>query len=158
MKLFRKSLIAVGLIAVASSPALAVDGIVPFSSTITDQCVLSVSTPGLMAAAVDATSFDSRNAGGLSGSISATSTGGTYSLTAIAPATFSSAPVGAGADTTFNAFYELSGATTTGETAGATGTTLNPGLTVAKIDLQAQKGAGSYAAGAYAADVIVRCE
>ncbi len=131
---------------------------VPFTGLVTATCVLTVGTPGVMTASTDFTALSSTHAGGVAGTVSALSTGTAFKVSAIAPTAFTSSPAGGGSSVGFSAAYRGSGATTIGTTPGATTTTLSSGLTNLSIDLSAVKSVGTFDAGAYAAEVVVRCE
>lgn len=138
--------------------AVAATANVPFTGIVTATCVLTVGTPGVMSASTDFTSLRSTNAGGVAGTVAALSTGTTFKVSAIAPTSFTSSPAGGGDAVSFNALYTGTGATSIGSTPGATTTTLNSGLTNISVDLAAVKSSGTFNGGAYAAEVIVRCE
>ena len=149
---------AVAVLALSADVASAAQATVPFTGVVTSTCVLTVGTPGVMAASTDFTTLSSTNAGGVPGSVAALSTGTTFKVSAIAPGSFTASPAGGGDAVTFNALYRGTGATSIGSTPGATATTLNTGLTNLQVDLSALRSSGTYPGGAYAAEVIVRCE
>ena len=153
------SIIAIaGALSFAGSAAHAVQATVPFTSVVTATCILTVGTPGVMTSNALFNGLSSTNAGGVAGTVSALATGAAFKVSAIAPTTFTVAPSGGGDNVTFSAAYRATGATSAGSTPGNTETTLNSGLTNVSVDLSAAKSAGNYTAGAYAAEVIVRCE
>lgn len=158
MRKYTTSIAAVSALILFQSAANAATGTVPFAGIVTATCVLTVGTPGVMSASTDFASLSSGNAGGVSGTVSALSTGTAFKVSAIAPTSFTSSPAGGGASVSFNALYKGTGATSIGSTPGATTTTLNSGLTSLSVDLSATKSVGTFDAGAYAAEVIVRCE
>ncbi len=158
MRQVTSSVIAMSALALSSQAALSATANVPFTSVVTATCVLTVGTPGVMAANTDFTSLSSTSAGGVSGTVSALSTGTTFKVSAIAPTTFQTAPAGGGTSVDFSSVYRATGATTIGTTPGATMTTLNSGSTNIVVDLAAVKSSGTFDAGAYSAEVIVRCE
>jgi hypothetical protein len=59
---------------------------------------------------------------------------------------------------TFSTAYSASGATTINLIAGTTITPINPDAAVVDVELTATKSTASFPAGAYAAEVLVRCE
>lgn len=150
--------LAVATLATTQQAANAATANVPFTGIVTATCVLTVGTPGLMGASTDFTSLSTRGTGGLAGSIAALSTGTNFKVSAIAPTAFTLAPAGGGDAVNFTASYSGTGSTTIGSTPGTTTTTLNTGLTNLSIDLAAVKSSGTFNGGAYAAEVIVRCE
>lgn len=145
-------------IVVAAQSANAADATVPFTGTVLSTCLLTVGTPGVLAASGDYTTLASTNAGGVSGSVTALATGGNFKISAIAPTAFTAAPVGGGDNVSFATQYSGTGATSIGSTPGTTQTTLSQGATVVSVDLNAAKSSGAFAGGAYAATVTVRCE
>ena len=151
-------LAAVALKAIAVAPIQAVDATVTFSSTIAGICSLLIDTNGLMAANATYTELSSQELLGLPAAVTAVTTSGGYSVSALAPGAFTSAPAGGDADVTFAAVYSGLGTTIIPETDGATPTPLNLGLTVLTVNLAATKSSGTFPAGNYQADVIVRCE
>ena len=132
----------------ATAPAL-------FSGTVATTCVLTVGTPGIIAANAGFTKLSSDNAGGSESTVSALSTGVGLKVSAIAPSAFTTGP--ATADT-FVAKYSLTGATSASSVAGATQTTLTAGVTGISVGLEADKSTGTFGAGVYTAAVTVRCE
>lgn len=145
--------------ALAFSPAAnAADATVPFTGLVTSTCVLTVGLPGVMGTSTDFKTLSSTAAGGVTGSVAALATGSTFKVSAIAPTAFTVAPAGGGDAVAFSTNYAGSGATTIGTTPGTTATTLKNGLTNISVNLSAVKSSGTFNAGAYAAEVIVRCE
>ena len=142
----------------AVAPIQAVDTAVTFSSTIAGICSLLIGTNGIIAANVDYTELSSENLTGVPGVVTAITTSGGYSLSALAPGAFTAAPVGGDTDVTFTSNYSGIGTTIIPETDGATPTPLNLGLTIVTVDLTATKSSGIFPAGNYTADVTVRCE
>lgn len=141
---------------VSAQGAAAADGVVPFTGVVTATCVLNVGTAGLLGINTSSNELSSTNSGGLAGSIAVTTTGTTYKISAIAPSAFTLSPDSP--TTTFSTTYSASGATTASSTPGATTTTLHTGVTNVSVNLKAAKSSGVFTAGAYAAEVIVRCE
>lgn len=138
--------------------ANAADATVPFAGLVLSTCVLTVGLPGVMGTSTDFKSLSSTAAGGLSGSVAALATGSGFKVSAIAPTAFTISPTGGGDNVNFSAAYSASGSTTIGNTPGTTATTLNNGLTNVSVNLNAVKSSGTFNGGAYAAEVIVRCE
>ncbi len=158
MRSFLKIAVAAGAVVATSGHAFAVTANVPFAGVVTATCVLTVGTPGTLAANTSFDVLSSTAAGGLPGTIAALSTGTTFKVSAIAPTAFTLAPATGGDSVNFSTQYQASGATTRGATPGTTETTLNLGLTNLTINLAATKSVGNFAGGAYAAEVVVRCE
>ncbi|MBX9684292.1 MAG: hypothetical protein K2X41_10925 [Hyphomicrobium sp.] len=143
----------------ASSPAvIAATANVPFAGLVTATCVLTVGTPGVLAPNTDFTSLNSLAAGGTPGSVAILSTGASFKVSAIAPTVFTLAPPTGGDNVSFASTYQTTGATATGTTPGTTQTTIGAGTTNMTVNLAATKSAGNFTGGAYAAEVIVRCE
>ncbi|MGQ0671515.1 MAG: hypothetical protein ACT4N2_01355 [Hyphomicrobium sp.] len=130
----------------------------PFAGLVTAACVLTVGTPGVMAPDASYSNMSSDAGSGVAGTVAVLNTGGTYQVSAIAPSAFTLAPTGGGDNVNFTTTYEASGATNIGTTPGSTTTAVNAGLTNLTVDLSATKSSGTFAAGAYAAEVVVRCE
>jgi hypothetical protein len=102
--------------------------------------------------------LSSGNAGGVNGSVTATTTGTGFSVTTEAPSSFTLSPAGGGTNVTFVSSYSATGVTTISLSAGTTITPLNLGVTAVDVHLSATKSTGSFPAGAYSAEVLVRCE
>lgn len=145
-------------LAISAPAVIAATANVPFTGLVTATCVLTVGTPGVLAPNTDFTSLNSLAAGGTPGSVSVLSTGATFKVSAIAPTVFTLAPPTGGDNVSFASTYQATGATAIGTTPGTTQTTVNAGLTNLTINLAATKSAGNFTGGAYAAEVIVRCE
>lgn len=154
MRYIRYALIAIPLF--ASQQAHADTAIVPFNGLITSTCVLTVGTPGILAPNATFTQLSSKNGSGISGGVTALTTGGTFNLSMQTPTTFTIAPPNS--ESTFTVEYSASGATTVGLTSGLINTLLGIGLTTVSVDLTADKNTGTYATGDYAAIVTVTCE
>lgn len=146
------------LAAGAIAPVNAATGNVPFTGIVTTTCVLTVGAPGVIAPSADYTTLSSTAAGGLAGTVAALATGGAFKVSAVAPTSFTVAPAGGGDNVSFAATYAGAGSTNIGATPGTNQTTLNAGVTNLSVNLAATKSNGVFAGGAYAAEVIVRCE
>ncbi len=127
-----------------------------FGGAVNNSCTLGVASDGTMAPNIDSNVLSSNETGGAASTVSALSTAAGFRVSAIAPAGFSSAPVGAAA--TFAATYAVSGVTTIGTTAGATTSTIGRGAHTVTVNLAATSTAGVFPNGAYEAIVTVRCE
>jgi hypothetical protein len=155
-KTFNKaSALAVVILVGGAGGAQAVDANATFTGLITNTCVLTVGTPGIITANSGFSGLSSDNAGGSESTVSALITGGTFNVSAIAPSTFT---LGDSTNVSFATDYSLSGASTASDVAGATTTAISSGVTNVAVDLSATKSSGNFGAGAYAATVIVRCE
>ncbi|MDX2259928.1 MAG: hypothetical protein NW205_13565 [Hyphomicrobiaceae bacterium] len=150
--------IAIAALALAASPARAVDAIVPFTGLVTSTCVLTVGTPGVLAAGAGLDTLSSSAAGGIPGTVTALTTGSNFRISTIAPSNFSIAPPGGGDGVNFSASYRATGATSIGDTLGLNETRLGLGVSILTVNLAAQKSGGAFPGGAYAAEVVVRCE
>jgi hypothetical protein len=131
---------------------------VPFTGAVLSVCVLTVGTPGVIAPNSSYTQLSSKNAGGSAGTVTALATGTGFAITTEAPSSFTSAPAGGGTNAAFASSYSGSGATTISSTDGATQTSLNAGTTNLDVHLTATKSSGTFPAGSYSAEVLVRCE
>lgn len=158
MRNFVLTAVAGSALALSAPAVIAADANVPFAGLVTATCVLTVSSPGVLAPNTDFTSLNSLAAGGTPGSVAVLSTGATFKVSAIAPTAFTLAPSTGGDNVSFASTYQATGATAIGTTPGTTQTTVSPGLTNVTVHLAATKSAGNFTGGAYAAEVIVRCE
>ena len=143
------------LIMVGAHAADAATANAVFSGSILSTCVLTVGTPGVMTADSGYSGLSSDNASGVESTVSALVTGGTFNVSAIAPSAFT---LGDSSNVSFVTDYTLTGAATASDVAGATTTAIPAGVTNVSVDLAATKSTGTFAAGVYAATVIVRCE
>jgi hypothetical protein len=150
--------LAAGMLLLSSAQAFAATAGALFSGAVTSTCVLTAGTPGIIAPNSDYTGLSSQNAGGLSSSVAALATGSSFKVSAIAPNTFLTAPADGNTNTSFASSYSLSGSTTASNVAGATQTPLNSGSATVSVNLAASKSSGNFSAGAYTAEVTVRCE
>ncbi len=151
----RIALLALPVMAITCTNAHAATAPAVFTGTVLSTCVLTVGTPGIIAPNSDFSALDSRNPGGLPSSVSALTTGGSFSISAVPPASFTT---GSSTGVTFATAYTLSGATTASGVIGTATTLLGIGVTNISVDLAATKSSGSFQAGAYTAAVTVRCE
>ncbi|MGL4396484.1 MAG: hypothetical protein ACRCS9_08105, partial [Hyphomicrobium sp.] len=79
-----KAIAGAGLLTILATSAHALDATVPFTGVVLSTCVLTVGTPGLMAAGTDFTTLSSTNSGGTPGTIAVLSTGTNFKVSAIA--------------------------------------------------------------------------
>lgn len=155
MKLLSKVLIAVAAMAPAS--AFAATGNIPFNGTVNATCLITVGSPGTIMPNAGFTVLGSKEAGGAQGTAAILTTGNAYKVSVDAPSAWSTAPTSA-SGTTFATEYDLSGANTASNVAGATQTTLAHGTTNVGVDLTASHPSGSFEAGTYTATAVLRCE
>lgn len=146
------------IFACAAEAAFAAETTVPFIANVTSTCVLTLGTPGTLGANADFSQLSSKNAGGAAGTVTALTTGTGFQVSASAPTAFLIAPTGGDDNVTFSATYEANGATSVGEVLGTVTSELNFGLTNVNVNLAADKSSGAFPAGAYTAEVVVRCE
>ncbi len=136
--------------------ARAVDGTISYGATITGTCILNVTTNGSLGPNGTLTELSSTNPGGISGTVTALTTGVGFDVQVVNPTGFSAAPSGIAAPN-FSTSFTGSGVTAIGATAPGTTRTLAVGLTTLTVDLTADLGGSAFPNGTYAADVIVRC-
>lgn len=137
--------------------ASAATGNVTFNGTVAAICTLVVTNgSGTMTVSPDLQSLSSKNAGGVAGTVTLTTTGGvTLSVDAVA------SPTVPGTDTTpttWTPTYSASGIHTIAETGTSTPIT-SPGVDTVTVHLAGTKsGADRFGAGNYSATVTVRCQ
>jgi len=151
-----------GVVALMTVPmhVNAATGNIPFNGSVADTCVVTVTGSGTLAASTDFTVLGSEQAGGAAGTATLLTTGGSFSLSADAPASFSSAPATGNDNVSFAANYSATGANTIAQTSGSTATALSRGNTNVSINMAATKTVGdeTFEAGSYTATVVLRCE
>jgi len=128
------------------------------SGTVASTCVLTVGTPGILAANANSSVLGSKESGGLKSIVTAVSTGAAFNITAASPASFTVAPSNGNDNVTFLSEYQLGGATSSGRLAGTIPTPLNIGVTTVDVDLTATKSSGVFPQGLYTATTVVTCE
>ena len=148
----------IATILAAAPAALAATANVPFSGVVVSTCTLAVATPGILAPNSNYTVLGSNQPGGSAGAVTIISTGATFKVSATAPSSFTVAPADGNTNTTFQAHYQSTGATSIGSVLGSTATPLNAGVTSLSVDLSATKSSGVFSQGAYTSEVVVRCE
>ena len=156
--IYRTVFVALSALGMCAPAALAVDGPALFGGSITDTCILTAGLTGSITANSNNTELNSKNALGRASRVVAVATGAGFKVTTIAPSAFVTAPAGGNTGNSFSSTYSLSGVTTASDVAGATPTTLNTGGTNVDVDLDVDKTSGFFTAGAYVAQVTVRCE
>ncbi|EKF20948.1 hypothetical protein [Nitratireductor pacificus] len=146
------------ILAAISTSAGAVDGSVIFNGTVLSTCLITIGTPGTLAANAGFTALSSDEAGGISGTATILTTGLGYNVSTAAPSAFTSAPAGGDDSVTFASSYSASGVTSLLDVVGTLTSPLGLGLTNLNVDLTATKSAGHFPAGVYSAVVTVTCE
>lgn len=146
------------LIALLPSAAGAVEGNVIFNGSVLSTCIITIGTPGTIAANGDFTELSSKETGGLPGTATILTTGSGFNVSTAAPAAFTSAPSGGNSSVTFASTYSASGVTTLLDVVGTVTSPLGVGLTNLDVDLSATKSIGHFPAGNYTAEVTVTCE
>lgn len=126
-----------------------------FTGAVENTCVLTVGTPGVITPNSAYTVMSSKNALGSQSTVAALVTGGTFSVSTVAPSSFT---VGDSTNVSFASSYSLSGATSATDITGLTATQILPGVTNIEVDLTATKSTSNFVTGAYNATVTVRCE
>ncbi|MEL7542881.1 MAG: hypothetical protein AAGJ70_03820 [Pseudomonadota bacterium] len=119
---FLAAALTVPLVSITGVTTAAGQATVPFTSTVAGAFTLMVGTPGVMAPTTDFTKLTSNQAPGTSGTVAAVSTSSAFSVTADAPASFTTPPSGGGDNVTFAATYSGSDATSIGDLPGTTPT------------------------------------
>lgn len=139
------------------SIAHAATGAVTFTGSVTSVCTLTVTNAsGTLVPSSNLLNLSSRNAGGVAGAVSLSTTGG-VTLT-VDPATSPQQPASDLAATVWAPSYSLSGLQTVTDTNALT-TITNPGTGSVAVNLTATKaGGGAFHTGTYGATVTVRCE
>lgn len=135
--------------------AHAVDAKAKFNGNVAHSCTLVAGTDGTLVPNFDGDVLSSKLTGGAAATVTATTTAGPYKVSALAPVAFT---LGSSTNTTFEASYSISGATTASNVAGATVTKVKRGTNNISVDLVATNSLDAFANGNYAAEVTVRCE
>ncbi|BCG85920.1 hypothetical protein MesoLj113c_20300 [Mesorhizobium sp. 113-3-9] len=137
----------------------------PVSAAIIGTCTIMVGASGTMAANPAISILSSKQAGGSSASATVVASSlvcsllnllDCYSVSAPAPAAFSSAPSGGGTNVTFASVFRLDGSGA--DINGSVPQKLVNGTHAMQIDLIATKSSGIFPAGSYQGTVTVRCE
>lgn len=148
----------VSSLTMASTGTNAATGTVSFTGTVLSLCSLAVSSPGIIAPDSSYYELSSDYSGGTNGTVLAVTTGTGYSISTEAPSSFQSAPSGGNSNVSFDTSYSATGVTSIPLTVGTIETQLNVGLSTVAVHLSASKSDGTFPAGAYTAEVVVRCE
>lgn len=137
----------------------------PVQAAIIGTCTIMVGASGTMTANPAISILGSKQAGGSSATATITASSllctllnllDCYSVSAPAPASFSSAPSGGGTNVTFSTVYRLDG--TGVDTSGNVPQRVLNGTHPMQVDLTATKSSGIFPAGNYQGTVTVRCE
>ncbi|BCG78339.1 hypothetical protein MesoLj113b_18810 [Mesorhizobium sp. 113-3-3] len=137
----------------------------PASAAIIGTCTIVVGASGTMKANPGLNVFGSKQAGGSSAGATITASSllctllnllDCYSVSAPAPASFSSAPSGGGTNVTFVSVFRLDGSGA--DINGSVPQRVVNGTHPMQIDLTATKSSGIFPAGTYQGTVTVRCE
>lgn len=127
-------------------------------------CTILVGAQGTMTANAAINVLGSRQAGGSPATTSVQASSllcslfnliDCYSVSAPAPSAFLSAPPGGGTNVGFGTVFRLNGGS---DLSGNTPVRVTNGTHALAVDLTATKSTGVFSAGAYRAEVIVRCE
>jgi hypothetical protein len=147
-----------------AAAVLAAPGL-PARAAIVGTCTIMIGASGTMKVNSTLDVFGSRQSGGSSASATITASSllctllnllDCYSVSAPAPASFSSAPGGGDANVNFASVYRLDGAGI--DTSGSVPQRLTNGTHTIQVDLTATKSSGIFPAGSYQGAITVRCE
>jgi len=133
---------------------------IPFGGSVANTCVINVGSSGTLAVNVNYDVLGSEEAGGAAGTADVLATGAGFNLSADAPAAFSVAPATGNDNVLFEANYSSTGANNIPQTDGATATALARGMNAVNVNMSGTKTVAgeTFEAGAYAAEVVLRCE
>lgn len=121
-------------------------------------CSIVVSSPGVMMASLDMQSLSSDVMGGRAGRASVTTTNASFRLVYDAPAAFQTVPSGSVPPTVFIGKLRGSGATNFLDHPAGSPVKLKGGVTDIDVSLTASAQGGTYPAGHYATEAVLRCE
>ena len=137
----------------------------PAPAAIIGTCTIMVGASGTMTANPAISILGSKQAGGSSASATVVASSllcsilnllDCYSVSAPAPAAFSSAPSGGGTNVTFASVFRLDGSGV--DINGSVPQRVTNGTHALQVDLTATKSSGIFPAGSYQGTVTVRCE
>ncbi|WP_214476215.1 hypothetical protein [Mesorhizobium sp. dw_380] len=137
----------------------------PAQAAIISTCTIMVGASGTMTANPSIGVLSSRQAGGSSASVTVVASSllcsvlnllDCYSVSAPAPAAFSSAPSGGGTNVTFASVFRLDGSGA--DNNGSVPQRVGNGTHAIQVDLTATKSAGIFPTGSYQGTVTIRCE
>ncbi|MBN9218165.1 MAG: hypothetical protein J0I79_09450 [Mesorhizobium sp.] len=137
----------------------------PARAAIVGTCTIMVGSSGTMMANPTINTLSSKQAGGSSANATVVASSllcsllnllDCYSVSAPAPAAFSSAPSGGGTNVTFTSVFRLDGSGA--DVSGSVPQRVANGTHPMQIDLTATRSSGIFPAGSYQGTVTVRCE
>ncbi|RUU57459.1 hypothetical protein [Mesorhizobium sp. M2C.T.Ca.TU.002.02.1.1] len=152
----RRTLLAALLLAGVCAPA---------EAAIIGTCTIMIGNTGVMKANPSINIFGSKQAGGSSAGATITANStlcsilnllDCYTVSAPAPAAFTSAPSGGDTNVSFASVFRLDGSGL--DIPGSSPQKLTNGTHTIQVDLTATKSPGIFPAGSYQAEVTVRCE
>lgn len=121
-------------------------------------CQVIVRQHGALHQNVDATELSSTASMGLAGRAEVSTSNSSYYVGLDTPLGFSMVPNGGNGNVQFKTAFSGSGATSFFSTPGENRVKLKRGKTDLEVNFQAKKLSGSFPAGQYRADVVLRCE
>jgi len=154
----KKPLLIAAMLTASAGAASAASETMTFTGTVSATCQITIDSGGVLGASADLMTLSTTEAGGSAGTATIQASDSSFQVTAVAPASFTSAPAVGNTGVTFAALYSASGATTATEVDGSVPTALEAGLTNLSVDLEATKSDGAFPAGEYSADVTITCE
>ena len=145
------------MLLVSAQSATAATGDIPFNGAVTGTCTINVQNGGALGVRNDLRVLNSANFGGSPGRADVVATLNTLQISVDQPTAFDSQPVDDTAPNDFLATYRVTGATNIARTANPA--SLSAGTNRVRVHLRVRKGPGeTFAAGNYAATVVLRCE
>ena len=131
-------------------------GTATFTGLVLDSCTVTTGSPGLLAASSDGRMLASTQAGGVPSLASVLTTSASYQFEVDAPSALAASPSGGQADR-IDTSFDATGVTSVVARVAGTPLALNLGLTEVRVNSVATKSAGTFPAGAYRLDVVLRC-
>lgn len=121
-------------------------------------CSIVIGSPGVLMASLDMLSLSSDVMGGRAGRATLTTTNASFSVVYDAPVAFHAMPSGNVPPTVFAGKLQAKGATTLFDHPAGTPAKLKRGVTEIDVSLTASAQGGTYPAGHYATEAVLRCE
>ena len=121
-------------------------------------CAIMVTQNGRLRPNIENTELSSRQAGGIAGVATVTSTNSSYQMSIDQTIGFTSAPADGNTNTTFSATYSGSGAANFMETPGNIPVKAQKGTTTVETNFIATRSPDAFPAGNYNGELILRCE
>jgi len=152
----------IAMIAVAAlfpTIAFAANQAVPFATTVTHTCSITVTRGGTLDPRSDFTRLTSRSGPGTPGRADVVASGNGFTVSVDPPTSFDSEPTADTTSETFRAWHRSRGATSYNNTQQPQ--SINAGNNRVRIHMDARKVNGSgnvFEAGNYSATVVLRCE